>query len=107
MIDKQVMALIEKMNKQLPIPAYPTEILIRNMNKKNIKFSKQDNLKIDSVLYLGNEGGIGCAISGPQKLNTVLVISITHLLIKSDHPLANEIKNYQRERIEQLAKNYP
>jgi len=102
MIDNyaETMALIERMKQQLPIPALPTRATVRNMRHNKIKLSKKTYAKIESVLYMGDEGGIGCSISMPD--NTVLVISLTHLKIKESHPLAKDIAVYQKNRIKKL-----
>ena len=60
-------------------------------------------LTIKSVIYLGDEGGIGCDLGQIQSKDEVLVCSLTHLSINSRHPLAKEIKAYQRERKNKLA----
>jgi hypothetical protein len=106
MIDNyaEAMALIEKMKAQLPIPAYPTEAVVRSLRQGGTRITTNQELQINDVLYLGDEGGVACAIylPGPEKI--VTVTSLTHLSIPSDHPLAPEIKAYQAKRAQKLAK---
>ena len=68
------------------------------MREDNIFFTQKDELLIDSVLYLGEHGGIGCALLTPKSRETLLVTSITHLKIKKEHPLSQDIEAYQRKR---------
>ena len=65
----------------------------------NIKVN--DAVEIDSVLYLGDEGGIACAI-GMWGGKTVVVTSLTHLRMDGDHPLAARIHAYQLRRSQHL-----
>ena len=61
-----------------------------------------DAVQVDSVLYLGDQGGIACAIKfdGGKK---IVVTSITHPRIARDHPLANRVQAYQTRRTGRLA----
>ena len=93
------MELVENMKAHLPIPARPTKELIQAMEDNENKLALGQELQIDSVLYMGDEGGIGCSISMPKDSKTALVTSITHLRIKANHPLAREIGSYQKKRI--------
>ena len=58
-----------------------------------------DKLEVTDVHYMGNEGGISCAI---KRENQVMVISITHLKFPIGHPLTREIDAYKRNRIQAL-----
>jgi len=51
---------------------------------------------------MGDEGGICCAISD-ENTKELLMVSITHLQIKTTHPLSKEIKAYQIKRKRKLA----
>jgi hypothetical protein len=104
MIDNyaQAMELLEKMKAQLPIPARPTRAFMQAMRDNRMPIRSGQELLIESVLYLGDEGGIGCAIQLPEK-GTVTITSLTHILVEADHPLAQEIHAYQTERTSKLA----
>ncbi|ETR64815.1 MAG: hypothetical protein OMM_15306, partial [Candidatus Magnetoglobus multicellularis str. Araruama] len=105
MIDnyEKAMELLEKMKSYLPIPVTPTKDTLNNIRQNNIKVSKEYKFQIESVLYMGDMGGIGCAISTPEAMESALVVSITHLKIHAGHPLAKEIKSYQKKRTKKLA----
>lgn len=103
MIDdiKKVTELIERMKSVLPIPAYPTKRVCFSL-KNNHKLKPKHLIKIADVMYMGNEGGIGCAIS-IENDEELMIVSLTHLRIKETHPLSKEIKKYQIKRIRSLA----
>ncbi len=104
MIDNyaEAMALIEKMKAQLPMPAYPTEAVVHSLRQGSPNITTKQELQIQDVLYLGDEGGIACAIYLPEK-KVVTVASLTHLRIPASHPLAREISAYQVKRTQKLA----
>ena len=104
MIDNyaQAMELLDKMKAQLPIPARPTRAFRQSMRDNGMSIRAGQELLIESVLYLGDEGGIGCAIQLPEK-GTVTITSLTHIHVEANHPLAQEIHAYQAERTRKLA----
>ena len=104
MIDsyKETMILIKKMEEYLPIPAQPTKNFIRGMKKNGIKVKSKQQLQIESIMYLGDEGGIGCCV-GLLKKDQVVVTSLTHIRVKSSHSLGKDIRKYQKNRIDALS----
>jgi hypothetical protein len=104
MIDNytQAMALIEKMKGHLPISAYAGTVLVQTLRRGGEKVTPKQELQIHDVLYLGDEGGIGCAIYLSAEQKTATVASLTHLRIPPDHPLAPEIESYQLARTQKL-----
>ena len=104
MIDnyEYAMALIKKMEEHLPIPAEPTKKFISAMRNNGIKVKSNQKLQIESITYLGDEGGIGCCV-GLLKKGGVVVTSLTHIRVKSSHILGKDIKKYQKMRIDALA----
>ncbi len=99
--EKEVYELIEMLNEQLPMRAYATPPLVKAVRHEEVEIKVNDAVEIDSVLNLGDEGGIGCAI-GLWGGKTVVVTSLTHLRIDRDHPLAERIQAYQLRRSQQL-----
>ena len=67
------------------------------IKNNNIQLKSTTLLEIKDVLYLGDEGGIGCTIQRHDS-RELLIVSITHLRIKDKQPLAKEIKRYQLNR---------
>jgi hypothetical protein len=105
MIDdyEQAMELLHKMEAQLPIPARPTATMVRALRDQGQRISRDRELSIQGVFYAGDEAGIVCALELLEGTKAALVISVTHLRIDLRHPLAQEIRAYQRERKRQLA----
>ncbi len=103
MIDKYkyTKALIKKMKGHLPILAKPTKKFIHAMRRNGIKVKPDQKLQIESVTYLGDEGGIGCCV-GILKHGKVVVTSLTQIRVKNSHILGEDIKKYQKMRIEAL-----
>lgn len=103
MIDDQdkTMALIQKIKSQVPIPVKASKPFIQSLREKGIKIKPKQVLQIKDVVYLGDEGGIACAVDTGQDKSAV-ISSLTHLRIDAKHPLAEEIRNYQTERTQRL-----
>lgn len=101
----QVMELMRKMEAQLPIPARPTGAFIRAMRERGTKIAHDQELQIKQVFYLGDEGGISCNVTPSREAKEAVVVSITHLRVHRQHPLAQEIRAYQRERTRRLAQS--
>jgi hypothetical protein len=96
------MALIKNMEDHLPIPAEPTKNFVHAMRKNGIKVKSNQKLQIESLTYLGDEGGISCCI-GILKQGKVVITSLTHIRVKNSHPLGKDITKYQQMRIKALA----
>ena len=67
MIDNyaEAMKLMRAMEAQLPISARPTGIFMRAMRDSGIKVRPDQSLQVESVLYMGDEGGIGPGLPQP------------------------------------------
>jgi hypothetical protein len=96
------MALIKKMEEHLPIPAEPTKKFIHAMRKNGIKVKFNQKIQIESITYMGDEGGIGCCV-GILKKGEVVVTSLTHIRVKNAHTIGKDIKKYQKMRTDALA----
>jgi len=83
------------MKEALPLYATPSKYLLKQFREMRAS----DKLEIMDILYLGNEGGISCAI---KKEDQVMVVSITHLIFPAEHSLTREIDAYKRNRIQAL-----
>ena len=102
----KAMELVRKMKAQLPIPARPTGAYIRAMREqRGVKIAHDQELQIKQVLYLGDEGGIACDVTPSRDAKEAVVVSLTHLRVHRQHPLAQEIRAYQRERTRRLAQS--
>ena len=102
MIDDQIEvdALIQAMNDQLPIQAYATPALVQSLRQRGTAIEVNQPVQIDSVLNLGDVGGIACGL-GKFRTDAV-VASITHLRFDESHPLASRIREYQIHRTQRI-----
>jgi hypothetical protein len=102
----KAMALLEKMRLALPITVRPSKDLIHVLKKQGIQLDRYRDVQIKDVFYMGDEGGITCEITPPGKEKTPILCSLTHLVIRPEHPLFGEIRAYQEQRERKLAKDY-
>ena len=100
------MALVEKMKLALPITVRPTKDLVNVLRKRGIKLDRYQDIQVKNVFYMGDEGGISCDITPPGKETTPVLCSLTHLVLRPEHPLFDDIRAYQEERERKLAKDY-
>ena len=96
----EVRELIQAMNAQLPIEAYVTHSLARSLRQRGTEIEANQPVQIDSVINLGDEGGISCGI-GTFGTNAVIV-SITQLRFDASSPLAGRIRTYQTKRTQRI-----
>jgi hypothetical protein len=101
----KAMELVRKMETHLPIPARPTGAYIRAMRERGVKVAHDQELQVKRVFYLGDEGGIACDVTPSRDAKEAVVVSLTHLRVRRQHPLAQEIRAYQRERTRRLAQS--
>jgi hypothetical protein len=99
----QVTALMQKMKAHLPIPAQATNALVRTLRASAGNIASKRRMQIEKVMYLGDEGGIGCGLKVSGQEDTAVVVSLTHLRIPSAHPLAPDVRAYQIARTKKLA----
>src|SRR5271166_6868613 len=60
--EREAYELIEALNEHLPMRAYATLPLVKAVRRQGADIQVNDAVKIDSVLYLGDEGGVACSI---------------------------------------------
>jgi hypothetical protein len=101
----QVIDLMGKIEAQLPIPANPTSATIRQLRAQGLKIGAGRALFIQRVFYSGDEGGILCDVTPTKDAKSALVISITHLRVAPNHPLARDIRAYQQQRLRRIAQS--
>jgi hypothetical protein len=100
----KTMALLESMEENLPISVRPSAALVRTLRQQDVKLDRNRELEIRRVFYGGDEGGILCDVTPPDLEKTPIICSLTHVQISARHPLAQEIRAYQRERADKLAR---
>ena len=60
--EQEVFALIEALNQHLPMRAYSTPSLVQAVRQNGGEIKVNEPVKIESVLYLGDVGGVMCAL---------------------------------------------
>jgi hypothetical protein len=96
----EAIALTEKIKANLPITVHAGKEYRKLLKKQGNYEAMTQEMVIDSAVYMGDEGGICCGIQFGDK--QVQLVSITHLEVDSNHPLATEIQSYQRQRTRTL-----
>jgi hypothetical protein len=95
--------LIDQMRAHLPIPARATPELVRALRPQGLRVGTGHALRINELFYMGDEGGICCDVTPAGGAPHTFVVSLTHLRIAPSHPLFQEIRAYQRERVRRIA----
>ena len=95
--------LIKEIEAHLPLPVYATPEVSRSLRQQGKNVRADDELQVTSVVDSGEMGGILCEIESQDK-KEVFLISLTHLRIRSDHPLKTRIEAYQKARVRSLAR---
>jgi hypothetical protein len=72
-----------------------------------VKASSERALSIKHVFSAGDEAGIVCEVTPTRNPMTVVLVSLTHLRVAEDHPLAAPIVGYPLERVRRLATGRP
>jgi len=98
-----VVRLLEQMEDQLPISAFPTKDVVRILRRRGVKASVDRAFSIKRVFYAGDEAGNVCDVTPSRAAKEVLIVSLTHVRIAPLHPLFPAIVAYQRERVRRLA----
>jgi hypothetical protein len=101
----RAMDLVRKIEDQLPIPVRLGSPVKRTLRDKGLTVSRDQKFEIKRVFYFGDEGGIMCDVTPAQDAKEAVVVSLTHLLVSAHHPLAQEIRAYQRERARRIAQS--
>ncbi len=98
----QAMDLHKKLEASLPFQVRPGKQFLKMMQQQGKQFSGDQDLTVDKIFYGGDEGGITCALRPEADAKEVFAVSITHLRIDPSHPLADEVRDYQHQRIRNL-----
>lgn len=95
-------ALTEKLKESLPIKARAGKPFLKTLKQREEDTDPGREFEIDYVAYSGDDGGIMCALATNADEKERYVVSITHLKIDPNHPLAPEVQAYQRQRTRKL-----
>ncbi|MGA2259436.1 MAG: hypothetical protein ABSG53_32580, partial [Thermoguttaceae bacterium] len=104
--ETEVTQLLRDMEALFPISVRPARELVETLIRSGTKCHPDENLQIESVLYLGDVGGIACGLKAwPSAGTNAVVVSLTHLRVDSSHPLAARIRAYQAKRTVKIAQS--
>lgn len=98
----EAMELTKKLEQNLPIVVRPGKPFLKTLRERGETVTPDQEFTIDYVNYSGDMGGIMCALASNPEQKERYVISITHLKFDPNHPLAEEVKAYQRKRSRML-----
>ena len=104
---REAVALTKKLEASLPIKVKAAKELLKMLKTRGDIINPEKDFEVDRVSYSGDEGGIMCRLvsknDNPEDEDKAqYVVSITHLEIDPDHPHAEEIATYQRDRNRKL-----
>src|ERR1700730_4597241 len=98
-----VARLLAQMHDHLPIPAFPTKEIVRTLRSGGAKAGGHLRPAPKHVVFAADEAGIACDVTPTRNAKSVVLVSLTHLRVAADHPLAAPILGYQLERVRRLA----
>ncbi|BDA71400.1 unknown protein [Rivularia sp. IAM M-261] len=95
-------ALTKKLEASLPIRVRPGKEFLKTLKKQEGETNPDREYEVIKVMYAGDDGGIMCALASDAKAKQANIVSLTHLQIDPNHPLASEVESYQRQRVRNL-----
>jgi hypothetical protein len=98
----KAIALTEKLKASLPIKVRPGKQFLQMLRQQGEIANPDREYEVSSVIYSGDEGGISCGLMSQPTDKRDYIVSITHLEVDSNHPLATELKEYQSQRTRKL-----
>ena len=100
-INEQYQDLTQKLQKSLPLKAFPIRELVQIFRNKGNPITLKTELTITNVLNSGDISGIMCVVE--ENKENVIACALTHLIFKTSCPLYKEIINYQKKRNERIS----
>jgi len=92
--------LTEKLEKEIPITAYPIRELVQIFRDKGNPITLKSKLTITSVFNSGDISGIMCTVM--ENNDNVIACSLTHLLFERKFHLYKDILDYQQKRFKRI-----
>jgi hypothetical protein len=86
--------LCDRLEATIPFSVRVGKKLLKTMLDGGNKVTLDDVFTVDWVKYSGDMGGINCAFEHSSNKERY-VVSLTHLKIEPEHPLAAEVTAYQ------------
>lgn len=92
--------LTEKLEKEIPITAYPIRELVQIFRDKRNPITLKSKLTITNVFNSGDISGIICSIK--ENDDNVIACSLTHLIFEPTFHLYKDIIDYQQKRFKRI-----
>jgi hypothetical protein len=93
--------LCDRLEATIPFSVRVGKQLLKTMIDGGNQVTLDDIFTVDWVKYSGDIGGINCAFEHSSNKERY-VVSLTHLKIDPEHPLAEEVIAYQHRRIQRI-----
>jgi hypothetical protein len=93
--------LAGEMTDALPLYCYADKNSVALLSRKGLRINVNTRLEIGRIDYLGDEGGIMCAVKTPGG-GRPLCLSASYLVFKDNGEIYDKINRYKEERIKWL-----
>jgi len=105
MLDKpaKTYELIDLLEAAVPFEVALTPDLIEHLARQQKPIAIRSIETVSKVSYLGDAGGIMCHIQ-PKDAESAVVISLTHVRVRTSLPFAAAVLDYQKHRMKKLKK---
>jgi hypothetical protein len=98
---EEAQALSDRLEATVPFQVKAQKPFLKTVLGKGYPATAETLFSVDWVKYSGDMGGITCGLWPPEgaaKAEDRFVVSITHLTLDPEHPLATEVRAYQQQR---------
>ncbi|MFZ9740120.1 MAG: hypothetical protein ACO3EZ_19220 [Prochlorotrichaceae cyanobacterium] len=96
---EEAIELVEALKATLPFEVYPEKRSIKKLKEQDISIEADEKLQVIDIVYTGDMGGILFRMETPT---SPLLMSVTHVIMLSDHPLCERVEDYQNSRTRKL-----
>ena len=101
-IKEQYEDMTSRLKEIIPFKAFPIRELVQELRKKGTPITLSTELTVKDVYNSGDISGIICVLD--QIGDEAIVCGLTHLIISLNHPLYQEIVDYQKRRNKRIRK---
>lgn len=105
MLDKpeKTCQLLTALRAALPFEVELTPSLIAHLRVQHLVAAAKPRQIVSEISYAGDEGGIVCHIV-PEDGRNAIIVSLTHVRMRSSLPFATAVFDYQKHRVKKLKK---
>ncbi len=98
-------ALLDAMEQALPFEVGLMPELIAGLSRQQRPVAVKSVETVTDISYAGDEGGIMCHIT-PSDVDSMVVVSLTHVRVPRTLPFAAAALAYQKHRVKKLKKQH-